>query len=148
MQSHGLNKATGTPEPIWSRAKALLFAFGELFPGARNVESANESYIDTRRVSKRTIITAAGPTAIGGSIGANDVHLRAIFVQQALVGTVTIAGFQDQAGAAQNIVLPVGFVGRYDMDDSINDKGQLTVTLSSSTDYTTNKSVSILWRYA
>jgi len=116
--------------------------------GARNLNSLTNSYVDVRDVSYRTILTAAGPTAIGGSVGANDVHLRGIHIRTALVGTLTITGFQDQAAAAQSEVLPIGTVGWIPYFDSLNDKGQLTIALSSATDYTTNKSVSAVWRAA
>lgn len=103
------------------------------------------SSVDTRVHSFRRIITTAGPTIIGGSTGANDTLLRGIHIHTALAGTCTIAGFQDQGGSAVNIVLPIGTVGWIPFYDSINDKGQLTITLSSATDYTTNKSVMVVY---
>ncbi len=116
--------------------------------GERNPASLVNGYVDTRKVSFRTNMTAAGPSSLGGSVAASDLHLRAILVVIALAGTVTITGFQDQAGVAQSLVLPIGFVGRYELDDSLNDKGACNVTLSSAVDYTTNKSVWIMWRPA
>lgn len=115
--------------------------------GERNIASASNSYLDTRRVSNFTILAKTGAIPIGTSIA--DTHLRAIQIHTALVGTLTIVGFADSDGVATNYVMPAGTpAGVYDFGDALNTAAPLTFTLSSATDYTTNKSVAVRWRPA
>lgn len=103
--------------------------------GERNASSSTNSYLDTRAVGTPVLLTGIAATAIGGSTAANDTHLKRIIINTALAGTVTIAGFEDTAGAAQNFVLPIGLAaGSYEFGDILNTKGALTITMSSATD--------------
>lgn len=115
--------------------------------GERNIASASNSYMDTRRVSMLTTLAKSGAIPIGSGIA--DTHLRSIQIHTALAGTLTITGFADSDGVATSIVYPIGTAaGVYNFDDALNTAGQLTFTLSSATDYTTNKSVNVRWRPA
>jgi hypothetical protein len=90
------------------------------------------------------LLTGTSPVTIGASAAANDRHLDGILVGTALVGTLTIAGFADNAGASKSLVLPAGTPPRfYDFKGALNTKGALTMTLSSATD---DVDVMVFWR--
>jgi hypothetical protein len=61
-------------------------------------------------------------------------RLKSVYVSAALIGTLTISGFKDEAGANANVVLPVGFVGTLDFHDSLVENGSLTAQKSSASD--------------
>jgi hypothetical protein len=116
------------------------------FPGGRNVASEQNSYTDVRTVGTPVLLTGTSAVAIGGSTAANDTHLIRIVIHTALAGTVTIAGFEDTAGAAQNFVLPASLAaGSYEFGHALNTKGQLTMQMSSATD---NNRVMVITRQA
>jgi len=125
---------------------ALYVDLFTLLSGERNSTSATNSYIDTRRVSSAVLISGTSAEAIGGSVAANDTHLRGIFIGTALVGTLTIAGFEDTDAAAASQILPIGtLMGFYDFHDSLNSAGALTMTLSAAGD---DNDVMVFWRAA
>lgn len=80
------------------------------------------------------ILNSTSLNAIGGSALASDRMLFKLRVFAALVGTLTINGFVDQAGNALAYVLPIGFVGEVDFGGARNAAGVLTMQLSSASD--------------
>jgi hypothetical protein len=121
--------------PLRGLADGTLFVDFARLAGERNSASAVESYLDIRTEGRPQLLTGVAATAIGGSVTANDTHLMRIIITTALVGTLTIAGFADTAGVAQNFVLPIGTpAGVYEYGAALNTAGQLLTTLSSATD--------------
>ena len=95
--------------------------------------------------SNMTIINKTALTVLASL--ANTAVLHGIWIHTALAGTVTVGGFADDAGLAQNFVLPIATpAGLYSFPRGlINSAGALTVQLSSATD---QLRVSALWRRA
>lgn len=89
-----------------------------------------------------TILSATSAVTINGGVAA-DTLLRRIIIHTALAGTLTIAGFQDEAASAKSFVFPIGTpAGSYEFGDVLNIKGALTFTLSSATD---DDRVMVVW---
>lgn len=82
------------------------------------------------------ILDVQAATPIGGSLAANDTMLTGLWLSAALVGTLTIAGFEKASdGTAASYVLPIGLpTGNHNLGGMINAKGQLTMALSSASD--------------
>ncbi len=122
----------------WEIIKALKSLREVLLAG----EPGSGQLLQTSRPTNLTLIN--GTTAVAINDGqAGTTRLSGVIIAKATVGTVTIGGFQDQANAAQNIVLPIGTpAGCYNFGDALADKGALTVTLSSASD---NNLVGIAW---
>lgn len=86
--------------------------------------------------AKAVVVSGTGAKTIGGGV-ANDAILEALFVLRATsAGTITIGGFNDDTGAAQDMVFPVGTpAAEYKFGSGIiNEAGALTVNLSSASD--------------
>lgn len=84
--------------------------------------------------NRTRILSQTGAITIGGG-AANDTYLKGVFIHTALAGTLTIDGFQDDAGAAQSFVVPASTpAGYYEFGGILNDQAALQVTLSSATD--------------
>lgn len=114
--------------------------------GERNTSSSTNSYLIARPEANATILGKTGAITIGGG-AVGDTHLIGIRIHTALVGTLTITGFGDSDGVATSYVMPATSpAGEYNFYGAVNNIGALTMTLSSATDYTTNKSVMVLWR--
>lgn len=74
--------------------------------GERNSDSATNSYTDVRTETNVTYLTTLTAKAVGSSAAANDTMLMgAILKAAATAVVVTIAGFEDDLGAAKNLVL-------------------------------------------
>lgn len=83
-------------------------------------------------VPHTAVVLSAGTGAKTLFTGA--ARLRRVFVSAALVGTLTITGFKDEAGTNASVVLPIGFVGTMDLDDSLAVNGNFTAQKSSASD--------------
>lgn len=142
MSEVGKNDVTGVDESILSKAQALYNYLSHLIAGETNPDSATNAYLKTRKPANVVLLTGISAITIGAG-AANDTHLIGIFIHTALVGTLTIDGFADSGDAAESYIIPIGFVGAVPLDDSINSKGALTMTLSSATD---NDVVLVRWR--
>lgn len=123
----------------------LATGFETAIAGERNTSSSTNSYLVVRNECNATILAKTGAITIGAG-AASDTHLIGIRIHTALVGTLTITGFADSDGAATSYVVPIGVVGDIDFRGALNTAGAITMTLSSATDYTTNKSVMVFWR--
>lgn len=108
-------------------------------------EPGSGKLLETSAPANMTLINGTSAVEINDG-QAGTTRLGKIMIAKALVGTLTIGGFQDQANAAQNIVFPIGASpGLYDFHDALADKGALTATLSSTSD---NNLVGIIWSEA
>lgn len=97
-------------------------------------EPGSGTLLETSSPSRATIINTTAAITINSGV-AGDTLLRKIVIGTALAGTLTITGFQDSTGTAQSLVLPIATpAGSYDFGDALNEKGALTLTLSSATD--------------
>lgn len=70
-------------------------------------------------VSPHQAVTLVAGTGASSIFAAATIRLKRIVVNAALVGTLTLVGLKDNAGTTASFVLPVGFVGSVDLDDSI-----------------------------
>lgn len=105
-------------------------------------EPGSGKLLEIAAPARATIISTTSAVTINGGI-ASDTLLRRIIIGTALAGTLTIAGFQDEAGAAKSLVLPIATpAGSYEFGDALNEKGALTLTLSSATD---DDRVMVVW---
>lgn len=103
--------------------------------GIENPTSSITSVLRGMQVANRTIVNKQTTVVVGGSVAANDTWLLGIEVVKALSGTCVISGFADDAGAAQNITLPIGTPpGEYLKKAAKNTAGQLTVLCSTAGD--------------
>lgn len=87
-------------------------------------------------MGRRTLVVNSSTTANTiGPTGAGKVMLHGVFVVAALTGTCTIAGFTDEAGAAQTITLPAATTaGWKDLGSVVTSAGSLVVTCSNGAD--------------
>lgn len=100
-----------------------------------NPSSPANNYAKVRPGNVQAVIlNNTSPNAIGGSGSASDRMLFKLRVTAVLAGTITIAGFLDQANAPLSYVLPVGFVGEVDFGGARNAGGALTIQLSAAGD--------------
>lgn len=108
--------------------------------GARNPSSAVNGYLDVRTASPdpRVLSGIAAISVAAGVIGqaggaANDTQLmQVILLKNAGPATLTIAGFKDQTGAAQNILLSGSSTADtiYNFDGLQNSAGAMILTPS------------------
>jgi len=112
----------------------------------RNPLSTTESYLPVREECNLTICDGTGAVTIGGGV-ANDTHLMSITIPHGVAAiTATIAGFEDSAGNATNIVITGNATATdpsdrtVDFKGAINSKGALTVTDS------VGDKVIVLWK--
>lgn len=111
--------------------------------GLRNPNSSTTSYNVARKEGRPVILNGQTAVTIGNSSSANDTLLHKIIIGTALVGTLTIDGFEDDGGSAKSFVFPAGTpTGVYDMGDLLNTVGTLQATLSSASD---DNDVIIVW---
>lgn len=105
-------------------------------------EPGSGKLLEIAAPARATIISTTSAVTIGGGV-ASDTLLRRIIIGTALAGTLTITGFQDETGAAKSLVLPIATpAGSYEFGDVLNEKGALTITLSSATD---DDDVMVIW---
>lgn len=89
---------------------------------------AGMSVVSPHRAAQLSAGTGAKTVFNGAS------RLKLVYVSAALIGTLTLTGFKDEAGTNANVVLPVGFVGVLDFHDSLVENGNLTANKSSASD--------------
>lgn len=120
-----------------------MHVLDQAVPGIRNPSSTTISYIVVREEGRPVILNGTSAITIGNSAGADDTLLLRVIIHTALTGTLTLAGFEDDDGAAQSFVMPAGTVaGVYDFGGILNTAGTLQATLSSASD---NNNVMIVW---
>lgn len=83
-------------------------------------------------VSPHRAVTLVAGTGASSIFAGAAIRLKRVTINAALVGTLTIVGFSDNAGSAASFVLPIGFVGSIELDDSI--ATGVTFTKSSASD--------------
>lgn len=83
-------------------------------------------------VSPHQAVTLVAGTGANSIFAAAAIRLKRIVVNAALVGTITLVGLRDNAGTVASFVLPVGFIGSVDFDDSL--ATAVTITKSSASD--------------
>ncbi len=102
--------------------------------GGRNEsDQTNNMTIVHREANRVQLVNGTGAQNIGVS-GTEPIFLMGVNVKKALVGTLTITGGVDTAGAAANDVIPIGFVGTYGPSADALYLSGCTITKSSASD--------------
>lgn len=101
--------------------------------GQRNTDSLTADYQVVRQESNGTYINTTSPATIGGG-AAGDTHLMGLRIWENFTGNLAIAGFADQAGAAQTKTLTTPTAGYYVFPDSLNAAGALIFTAANAAD--------------
>lgn len=125
----GVNTSSNQQEVISSTANRLNVGVG-ITGGERNTTSQANNYDVIKEECNITILSDTSAHTIGAG-AADDTFLMGILILlNAAAATATIAGFQDHAGAAANIVLTgsTSVDTYYNFKASRNIKGALTVT--------------------
>lgn len=122
----------------------FAIAILEAIAGERNPDSPTNSHLIVAKDTNLTVLKTTGSAITIGAGAADDTRLRGIRIYNALIGTLTITGFEDELGAATNRIFPAATpAGYYSFQDARNSIGPLTMTLSSASDA---DDVEIYWR--
>lgn len=85
-----------------------------------------------------TTIMSAGTGA--KTISSGYGVLERVTIHTALVGTLTLTGFKDEAGTAANYILPVGAVGTYTLG------GEFATLVAQKSSASDDAKIALTWR--